>query len=82
VTAEINNILLEHLRVIRRDIGTIKGDAREIKQRLTSLEIAAAGLRAESGHLYGDMAEQHGRYDRLAERIERIEKRLELNSEH
>ena len=81
MTVEIDNIVLEHLRVIRSDSGTIKGDVREVKQRLTSLEIAAAGLRTESGHMYGDMAEQHGRYGRLAERIERIERRLDLSSD-
>jgi predicted nuclease with TOPRIM domain len=81
VTVEIDNSVLEHLRAIRSDLGTIKGDVREVKQRLTSLDISVAGLRTESGHLYGDLAEQDGRYDRLAERIERIERRLELSGD-
>ena len=37
-------MILEHLRAIRADIGGIKGDVREIKQRLTSLEAAVAPL--------------------------------------
>lgn len=41
----IENLILEHLRAIRSDIGGIKDDVREIKQRLTSLEAAIAGLR-------------------------------------
>ncbi|MEI2771451.1 MAG: hypothetical protein V9G98_12160 [Candidatus Competibacter sp.] len=41
----IENLILEHLRAIRSDIGGIKDDVREIKQRLTSLEAAVAGLR-------------------------------------
>ncbi|MDS4022156.1 MAG: hypothetical protein RKR03_16900 [Candidatus Competibacter sp.] len=34
----VENLILEHLRAIRADIGGIKDDVREIKQRLTSLE--------------------------------------------
>ena len=41
----IENLILEHLRAIRSDIGGLKDDVREIKQRLTSLEAAIAGLR-------------------------------------
>lgn len=66
-----DSLVLELLRAIRADVSTIKDDVREIKARLTSLE------RANAGH-YADVADQHARYDRLAERIERIERRLEL----
>lgn len=45
ISDNIENIILEHLRVIRTDIGSIKDDVREIKQQLTSLEAAVAGLR-------------------------------------
>ena len=74
----IENLILEHLRAIRTDIGGIKDDVREIKQRLTSLEAAVAGLRRDNSNLYGDVIDQHARYDRLVERVERIEHRLDL----
>ncbi|HHW77103.1 MAG TPA: hypothetical protein GX399_08785 [Xanthomonadaceae bacterium] len=74
----VENLILEHLRAIRADIGGIKDDVREIKQRLTSLEAAVAGLRRDSANLYGDVIDQQARYDRLAERLERIERRLDL----
>ncbi|MER2527518.1 MAG: hypothetical protein ABTR07_06290 [Candidatus Competibacter denitrificans] len=74
----VENLILEHLRAIRADIVGIKEDVREIKQRLTSLEAAVAGLRRDNANLYGDVIDQHARYDRLAERIERIERRLDL----
>jgi len=77
MTENVENLILEHLRAIRTDISGIKDDAREIKQRLTSLE-AVAGLRRDNANLYGDMADQHARYDRLAERVDRIERRLDL----
>lgn len=81
VTENIENLILEHLRTIRTEVAAVKEDTREIKQRLTSLEAAVAGLRRDSAHLYGDMADQHARYDRLAERVERIERRLDLHGE-
>ena len=74
----VENLILEHLRAIRADIGGIKEDVREIKQRLTSLETATAGLRRDNANLYGDVIDQQKRYDRLAERVERIERRLDL----
>ncbi len=45
MTENIENLILDHLRAIRADISGIKEDMREIKQRLTSLEAAVAGLR-------------------------------------
>ena len=44
----------------------------------TNVETAVAGLRREVADLYGEVVTQHARYDRLVERIERLEKRLEL----
>ena len=48
VTDDVENLILEHLRAIRSDIGGIKDDVREIRQRLTSLEATVAGLRRDS----------------------------------
>lgn len=81
MTDSVENLILEHLRAIRTDIGGIKDDVREIKQRLTSLEAAVAGLRRDNANLYGDMVDQHARYDRLTERVERIEHRLDLRDD-
>jgi hypothetical protein len=44
---KMENLVLEHLRAIRADVGAIKEDVREIKHRLTSLEGAVAGLRRD-----------------------------------
>ena len=74
----VENLILEHLRLIRTDIGGIREGVREIKQRLTSLESALAGLRRDNVNLYGDVIDQQSRYDRLVERVERIERRLGL----
>lgn len=76
--ANIENLIIEHLRVIRADIATLKDDVREIKSRTTNIEAGIAGLKRDNAHSYSEIADQHMRYDKLAERIERIEKRLQL----
>jgi septal ring factor EnvC (AmiA/AmiB activator) len=74
----VDNLILEHLRAMRSDITALRDDTREVKSRLTSLETAVSAMRREIADLYTDVVGQHSRYDRLLERIERIEKRLEL----
>ena len=81
MTGSIEDLILEHLRAIRADVAAVKDDVREIKQRLVSLEAVSAGLRRDHANLCGDMADQHARYDRLAERVERIERRLDLGAD-
>jgi hypothetical protein len=74
------NRLLEPLCSMRGDIGLIKDDIREVKSRLGALEVGVGSIRRDMGHLATDDAEQHVRFDRLAARVERLEKRLELAS--
>ena len=50
---------------------------REVKHRLTSLEVSVANLRGVA-NLHGDFAGQSGRIDRVESRLERIENRLNL----
>jgi tetrahydromethanopterin S-methyltransferase subunit G len=78
MTDKVDNLVLEHLRAIRADVGAIKDDVREIKHRLASLEGAVAGLKRDQASSYADTADQHLRYDRLADRLERVERRLDL----
>lgn len=39
------NLVLEHLRAIRGDVGTLREDMREVKVRLNDLHSAVAGQR-------------------------------------
>lgn len=73
----VEDLVLEQLRAVRADIASVKDDTREIKSRLTSVEQGIAALRKESAGNYGDIIDTHQRYDRLAERIEKIERRLQ-----
>ena len=47
MTDNVENIVLEHLRAIRADIGAIRHDIADMKLRLGSLEEHVAGLRRD-----------------------------------
>ena len=61
---ETENIVLEHLRHIRRAVDDLRDDMHEVKSRLGILENQYASLSS--------------RLDRLDQRVERIERRLDL----
>ena len=75
------NLVLEHLRHIRGRVDQISEDVIELKHRLASVEPGQAkGLR-EYADLYSDQARQQSSIDRLVERIQRIERRLEITDD-
>jgi len=75
----IENLILEHLKRFQGSQERIERELKEIKSRATGLEAGQATIMQYLAHLSGSNAEQHSRYDSLVERIERIEKRLELS---
>jgi len=72
------NLVLEHLRAISSDVAAIKEDAREVKPRLGQVDIAISAIRGDLAHAEETAAIWSVRLDRVGERIERIENRLEL----
>jgi len=68
---ERDNLVLEHLRAIRSEFGEFRVDMKDVKGRLTSLEVSVANL-------HGDFAGQSERIDRVEGRLERVEHRLRL----
>jgi len=74
----VNNIILEQLRAIRGDIGYIKDDMREVKNRLANLESGQGAIMQQIGHQSSTIAQNQLSYDRVIERIEKLEKRLEI----
>jgi hypothetical protein len=68
---ESSNLVLEYLRALRMDMGELRADVRDMKGRLTSIEVSAANL-------HGDFAGQSARIDRIESRLERIGNRLNL----
>lgn len=69
----VENSILEHLRAIRADVGTLKDDNVFMKARMSSLEHHMAGVHA-------DFATVNSRMDGIEKRLDRIEKRLELSN--
>jgi predicted nuclease with TOPRIM domain len=78
MTDNVESLIIELLRALRSGQERIEHELRELKSRITSVEAGIASLRRDSADFATTAAEQHARYDRLADRIDRIEKRLEL----
>jgi hypothetical protein len=58
---EPNNIVLEHLRHIRRVVDKLETDVTELKSRITSFEATMGHVMAQIGHLQAQIASQTGR---------------------
>lgn len=72
MTAEIDSLVLEHLRAIRADIADLKREVSGNSVQLSALGQQVAGL---SVAVYGGKSD----LDEVKRRIDRIERRLELN---
>ncbi len=65
------NLVLEHLRAIRGDVG-------DIKQRLDRMEVPLSAIEQTIGSLYALSASDRETLQGVIKRVERIERRLEL----
>jgi hypothetical protein len=79
MTDNIENMLLEHLKRFQATLERIERKQEETITRIGHLEVSVAGLRRDIAH--GEEVDASGavRIDRLSERIDRIERRLELS---
>ncbi|MDB5970111.1 MAG: hypothetical protein JWQ90_2561 [Hydrocarboniphaga sp.] len=76
--AETDNLVLEHLRAIRSDVAAMRETQKDHGYRLTRIEAAMAGLRRDQAADAEGAAHFESRLDRMNERMERIERRLEI----
>ena len=67
----MSELVLEHLRGIRTSLDALHQKVDGLTERMGNVEQSIA-------HLYANGAEQSVRIDRLSNRVERIERRLEL----
>ncbi len=72
MTDNAENLVLEHLRAIRADIG-------DIKDRLTQVELNTAMLGQQLGALTTAVYSGKNETQDLRRRVERIEQRLNLS---
>ena len=75
----LENSVLEHLRALRAGQDRIEAGLKEIKQRLTGVESGIAGLRRDNLGTQEDVYRQQTVIGAIQERLQRIEKRLELS---
>lgn len=68
---EVENLVMEHLRAIRKDIAELKDGQASVRLEISALGQQVAGLTTA---VYAG----HDRFAVLEQRIERIERRLEL----
>ena len=81
MSSEPENLVLNLLRDIRGDTAAIRATQEEHGRRLTTLEFGLAGIRRDLGSDALDRADQGLRIDRIAARVEHIERRLELRED-
>ena len=79
MTADIESLVLEHLRHIRGRVDKIADDMDDLKLRMSSLENAMVLVKREVN--FGDEtdARQQLTLDRLSARIDRLERRAEIS---
>jgi len=74
----IDNIVLEHLRHIRSKVDKTEQSIDDLKIRMSRLESAMLTVKREVADGFGSEIHQQSFNDKIIERIERIERRLEL----
>ncbi|MBI5121774.1 MAG: hypothetical protein HZA67_12275 [Rhodospirillales bacterium] len=75
---DVENLVLEHLRAIRADVGVLREDTREVKLRLNELQASTAGMRRDQALDAEVSAHLQAQFDRLREDVDRIKRRLDL----
>lgn len=78
MTDSVENLIVEHLRHIRGRVDRIAEDMGDLKQRMSSLETAMVSVKREVAAGDETDARQQTSLDRLLDRIDRIERRLDL----
>jgi len=82
---EPDNLVLEHLRHMRKVLDKLESDVADLKPRILGFETTMGHVMAQVGHLQVQIESQTGCIDRIDGsldqidgRLDRIEKRLDL----
>ncbi|MBK8120009.1 MAG: hypothetical protein IPK39_13180 [Sulfuritalea sp.] len=82
MTEDVENLILEHLKALRNELGDFRADTSDnfmqVKARLRSLAERLSLAEKGIANIHGDHALIQLRLDKQGDRLERIEKRLEL----
>ena len=77
--SNVENLVLEHLKKIQGELIASRERDQEILSRLSHIESGLARVTRDESANYTEIIDNRHRMDRLKERIERIERRLELS---
>lgn len=84
MTANIENIIIEHLKALRNDVREFRSETTQqfddVKLRMQQVEAHVAGLRRDVSLVHDDIAVIHVRLDHIEKRVERVERRLDLTT--
>lgn len=84
MTDNTENLVLEMLKGLRSDVQSLRTEMHDqfgdIKQRMLTIERGIGGMKRETAEIYDDHARQQSSIDQLTARVERIERRLELET--
>lgn len=80
MTENTENLVLEHLKKIQAEQAVSRERDQEILQRLSMIESGIARITRDESANYSEIIEDRHTVDKLKERIERIERRLELTN--
>lgn len=79
MSENIDNLILEHLKKIQAEQTSTRERDAEIMSRLATIETGIARIARDESLNYGEIIQDRHAVDKLKERIERIERRLELS---
>lgn len=74
----VDNLVIEHLKRFQAGQDRIERKLEEVTRRLSNLEAGQASIIQHIGHLASVDAQQQLSVDGFNERLERIERRLDL----
>jgi hypothetical protein len=76
----VDNLMLEHLKKIQTEQSASRERDAEMLSRLAHIETSVARLARDGADNFAEVIADRHAIDKLKERIERIERRLELQS--
>jgi tRNA threonylcarbamoyladenosine modification (KEOPS) complex Cgi121 subunit len=76
----VDNLVLEHLKKIQTEQSASRERDSEILSRLAHIETSIVRLARDGADNFAEVIADRHAIDKLKERIERIERRLELQS--
>ncbi|MDE2597039.1 MAG: hypothetical protein KGL44_09195 [Sphingomonadales bacterium] len=76
----VENLLLEHLKKIQAEQSAARDRDRELMVRLGQIETMIARIGRDNAHAFEEQIEDRHSLDALKDRVERIERRLEIGN--